>query len=210
MVLCATSTYAGESKLLQGVQGSDVTAGTVLSIKDPYFNSILTAGSPTVPGQFRLAESEARLSLRLDETSGEYHASPWQLVVDYEVTYEQHSNLGNPITLANQSLVINYAPTGSYSDKALQRFTDAIYAQVTVTGVTFKDLNGVVISKTMPQDVYLDLEYHAVRHHQLDLNTAPQLRTELVSNLFNDTPVTAQMELSWSFVRGAEYFELDY
>lgn len=214
LLLPSLSVLAGNETYRQGAKGSQLTAGTVLGLKDPYFGSIVGNTGPIstqVAGQFSLESQEMRVYLRLDETSDTYHGSYWKLEVTYdlEFVHPDSTSVLQTTSLSNQKLVIEYAPSGIYTDRALYRAIDAISAEVTVTSIVFKDIAGTTITKTMPEDVYLDLEYHALRYHEFDFS-APTLKTELETNTFDTATVTNQMEMKWNFLRGAESYELEY
>ena len=220
VLLCAftsvNSALAGHEKLVAGVDGSSVSTGAYIEVKDPYQATMLNYGTVDLtnkPEKSNLEKSWFGVRLWLDENGKEYFADDWTCQVDYSITLETPGDL--PVTLATQQINIDYSPVNNYQDMALIVYENSVAgkfytgASITVTGVTMLDDQSNSID--MPAGVHLDLEYRCDRYYVLEPNNTPNLTATLInSQPGGSVSVNNELVFNWNKVLGAESYDLEW
>lgn len=192
-----------------------------LNIQDLWYDYMLNnepvAGVGGWEDKFDVSEVENRVVLRFDDSNRDYYQSGWQLSVNYDLTLYPVDPTMSPVVYDDQSLFIDFEPTGSYEDQDLHVFTSNA-----IDGLTGYRAELIVNSVTpcgidvVPEDVYLDLELHVNRCYHLGANignpwgdnVSVQVTDAALYTLdYNDRK---SFELSWSFIEGAESYDVEW
>jgi RHS repeat-associated protein len=191
LCFCASvvNSYAATESIQSSLSGNTIIPNATINLEDQWF-SYMQDNPNSWQDEFGMKEVSTFVILRFDDTKKEYFSSDWIFDVTYDIilTYSDFTT----DTIYNESLSLSYYPTERYADIAMNKYVGAHRAELQVTSV-----NG----NTLP-DISLDIQMNVERYYQYENNITYNISGELLAN--------NQFQITWDYVKGAEYYELEY
>lgn len=219
LFLCSTVvSHAGTEKLVTSLCGRTgfqpivvPTSGASLEIRDQWYDYMqandFASGSGRWDDIFRVQSAKTRVVLRYDDAQHYAPANPWVIRITYDITTFDSS--GTTTNRTDEVLEITYDPASgtTYTDRAVNQYTDAHKGSITIVTVEYWDDGNTAGASedelpTELKDVYLDLEVEIERYYYLD-NTAPDVQR--YSNTTDNT-----LWLGWDYIQGAESYDVEW
>jgi RHS repeat-associated protein len=190
-LLSSFSSFALQEQLSEILKGEQIKNGS-LYIEQPYHNQ---------SGGGALTESSLMLKLFHNDVEMIYYDDGWNLDVAYtlELTY-----VNGTVVTKTGTLSLDHAPYGSLDkniDLAIYKGVSA--ATLTVTSVTFEDNNSATII-SLADDFHLELLLETERYFNLSATANPEITST------NTLTATNELEIAWSYIEGAETYELEW
>jgi RHS repeat-associated protein len=218
--LLITLLFLAQGALLKaGIESTTVSRAGVLNAPIAQ-NAVLTLSDQWYPfpgnwqSLFRVKEANANVVLRYDDSKRTFTNKAWTLDVTYTVNAWDATN-PNPTAYTGEILKITYDPREgiSYNDLDMRRYNNVNRAQLTITQVSYNEwtpagsttqtvTNGTSLPAWL-NDVYLDLELHIERYYNLTASPLPSVG-------ITTTPQLNEIEVAWSFIEGAESYDLEW
>ncbi len=133
------------------------------------------------------------------------YTTPWELIVNFQVV--AYDSGGNEIANEEDFLTITYDPAYNvpYIDHAVREYPGAHSLQVNIVHICGQP-EGITV---LPDDFILDATVEVDRHFIMDAETGPTIvnQTFAETGMPNSNPA---INLFWSFLEGAEEYELQY
>lgn len=219
LLLLGINLHAAKEEVIASFQsgtsiGSNqpLTIGANLTVQDNWY-TFMNLNTSTYQNFFKIKENHTILRLRYDDSKKYDHGTAWQLKVIYNIELFDITDAVNPaLTIANETLTINYldhASPANYTDIDLKRYPNYSKAKVTIQNIIFTP-GGPSIPNPI-EDIYLDVIESTERYYVLSPLSAATVTTQagFVNSIATGNS-KIQLPVSWSFVYGAESYDLEW
>ena len=182
-------------KVVSGLYGTAIDGG-IVTVQDHKF-VFMQSNSGTYTSEFEVKESRVRARLWFDDSDRDYFSGPWTLKVNYDIELEDPLSAGVDLR-QGESLTINWDPASGYADIDMKDYLGFLKAQaINITVDPGSTLSPV------PDDVHFDLQVITERYYVLDFVEKPVVYKDFDAG-------KNELQLAWSFVEGAESYDVDW
>jgi len=191
--------YTADENLINGITLNNLEAGTEIAVRDAWF---LEYKLSTTDDIFTTERSEAKVKLWFDDSEKSFYGAVWQVDLTYDIALTKEN--GDEILLEGETLSVDFNPTNAYKDINLKIYDDEIYIKAVISNINAATLPSVF---ELPEDLHLDVELNANRYYNLDED-----ETASVSHSILDlgTGINKEIGVKWSYVEGAESYDLEW
>ena len=222
LILLTTVTFGADVHWTSRVEGSSISSA-VLSMEDDEYTNLSSSNFVDVR-----AFSYLRLGLN-NRLAMDYENIQNSQIISVMLDVLSYDNLGNQLPMISITLNIDLRISGdgiintpvlNLSD---YRMDDIHKFEASVTGIL---IDGVPVTLALKNYVYLEAGFFAERYYQMDEITPPSLTATMIwydvngniqSNCIQNTfvnvftcPETEEFLINWSYVSGAEYYDLEW
>ena len=132
---------ASQEIMSSSMRGSVITVGGILMVETHGFHHT----------EWNVHSSDIFVRLYLAEDRKIVHNTNQQYCIHYTI---QCRDFNNNMSVYYDSVVVNYSPTFGYTDVSVCKYTDCIYANLSITS----------ISGAIPDDIILELGIEVTRY----------------------------------------------
>lgn len=138
-----------------------------------------------------------RIFLRYTGANKAFYSTAWSVSVNVKI--ERYAINGGALPVINTVLNLSYHPNLPYSDIGAYLTTGGYKVVVTVTNVSFSSSLGTIL----PTDIALENEIEVERYYELKYTNTASINNSA-------TGVNNNAEIFWSYVKGAEEYDLEW